>query len=403
MRKIIVLLLVGAAVLSCSTGEKNERILKEFDSVSQQIKKEFAPDRRLKTFEAQIIIDEKLASAPILKGSTTEPEAKEALIAALKEKNIEVLDSMVVLPHPSLGDKIYGITAHSVINLRTSGGYASESATQTIMGMPLRILDKKGGWSRVLTPEGYIAWVTSGSVQAMNEKEYNEWTNALKVIVTTHYTLFRESPTSSSAVISDGVWGNLVRVEGRSGSFYRVILPSGKIAYVNSSDVEYFDKWLESRDPSPENIISTAKQFLGFPYMWGGTSIKAMDCSGFTKTVFYLNGVIITRDASQQAKTGVDVDTAEGFDNLKKGDLIFFGSKATDQRDERITHVGIYLGSGEFIHAATSVRINSLLPDAQNYYEGSNRFVRARRLLTEIDSDPNIVSIKTHPWYFINK
>ena len=401
MRKTAVLILVAATILACSTNDKNEQILKDFDSVSQQIKQEFAPDRRLKTYEAELIVDKQLASTPVLKGSTTEPQAKDALIAALKEKNIEVLDSMVLLPHPSLGDKTFGITALSVMNLRTGSGYAAEAATQTIMGMPVRILEKRAGWTRTMTPEGYIAWVSSGSIQPMNETEYNEWTAAPKMIVTTHYTLFRESPSHNSAVVSDGVWGNTVRAEGRSGSFYKVILPNGKIAYVNNSDVEPFDKWLENRNPSAENIIATAKQFLGFPYMWGGTSIKAMDCSGFTKTVFFLNGVIITRDASQQAKTGVDVEITEGFTNLQKGDLIFFGSKATAEKSERVTHVGIYLGNGEFIHAATSVRINSLLTDAANYYEGSTRLVRVKRLLTEIDKDPNIVSIKTHPWYFI--
>ena len=401
MRKLIVLLLVSATVLSCSTGEKKERILKEFDSVSQQIKKEFAPDRRIKTYEPELIIDEKLASTPVLKGSTTESQAKEALIASLKEKNIEVLDSMVVLPHPSLGDKTFGITAQSVINFCYGPGFSNESATQTIMGMPLRILEKKGGWTRAITPEGYIAWVTSGSIQPMNETEYNDWTTSLKLIVTTHYTLFRESPSHNSAIVSDGVWGNIVRAQGRSGNFYKVILPNGKIAYVNSSDVEYFDKWLDSRDPSPENIIATAKQFVGFPYMWGGTSIKAMDCSGFIKTAFYLNGIILERDASQQAKTGENVEITEGFENLKKGDLLFFGSKATAERGERITHVGMYIGGGEFIHSATCVRINSLLPDAYNYYEGSTRLVRSNRLLTEIDKDPNIVSIKNHPWYFV--
>jgi len=61
----------------------------------------------------------------------------------------------------------------------------------------------------------------------------------------------------------------------------------------------------------------------------------------------------------------------------------------------------MYIGGGEFIHSATCVRINSLLPDAYNYYEGSTRLVRSNRLLTEIDKDPNIVSIKNHPWYFV--
>lgn len=402
MRKTIALLLICTALFSCSTKEKSEKVLKNFDSVSQLIKQEFAPDRRAKIYEPELIVCEApQASKYVLKGSTTEPQAKDALIAALKEKNIEVLDSMVVLPHPSLGDKTYGITAHSSINLRTGPSYAAEAATQTIMGMPVRILEKKSGWTRTITPEGYIAWVTSGSIQPMNETEYNEWTAAPKVIVTTHYTIFRESPSQNSGVVSDGIWGNIVRAQGRSGGFYKVILPNGKIAYVSSSDVEPLEKWLESRDPSADNIIATAKQLLGFPYMWGGTSIKAMDCSGFTKTVFYLNGVIINRDASQQAKTGSDVEITEGFENLQKGDLIFFGSKATADKGERITHVGIYLGNGEFIHAATSVRINSLLSDAYNYYESSPRLVRAKRLLPEIDKDPNIVSIKNHPWYFV--
>ncbi|MEA4867127.1 MAG: C40 family peptidase [Rikenellaceae bacterium] len=400
MKKSIVLLLSAALLVSCATGGKNEKVTKEFDQLVQQVKQEFAPDRRDKTFEPQLVYNEENKSYAV-KGSTTEAGAVEALVSALKEKGIEAADSMVVLPDPLLGDKTYGITAQSVINLRYGPGYSNESATQTLMGMPVRILEKKGGWTRCITPEGYTAWVSSGSIQPMNSEEYNEWTAAPKLIVTTHYTLFREAPVAGSPVISDGVWGNIVRNEGKSGNSYKVILPNGRVAYVAANDVQEFDKWLGSRNPTAENILAVAKQFLGFPYMWGGTSVKAMDCSGFTKTAFYLNGVILERDASQQARTGADVDITEGFDNLRAGDLLFFGSKATEERKERITHVGIYIGNGEFIHSATSVRINSLIPDSVNYYEGSNRLVRANRLITEIDKDPGIVSIVNHPWYFV--
>ncbi len=400
MKKSIVLLLSAALLVSCATGGKNEKVTKEFDQLVQQVKQEFAPDRRDKTFEPQLVYNEENKSYAV-KGSTTEAGAVEALVSALKEKGIEAADSMVVLPDPLLGDKTYGITVQSVINLRYGPGYSNESATQTLMGMPVRILEKKGGWTRCITPEGYTAWVSSGSIQPMNSEEYNEWTAAPKLIVTTHYTLFREAPVAGSPVISDGVWGNIVRNEGKSGNSYKVILPNGRVAYVAANDVQEFDKWLGSRNPTAENILAVAKQFLGFPYMWGGTSVKAMDCSGFTKTAFYLNGVILERDASQQARTGADVDITEGFDNLRAGDLLFFGSKATEERKERITHVGIYIGNGEFIHSATSVRINSLIPDSVNYYEGSNRLVRANRLITEIDKDPGIVSIVNHPWYFV--
>jgi len=109
---------------------------------------------------------------------------------------------------------------------------------------------------------------------------------------------------------------------------------------------------------------------------------------------------VLERDASQQGLTGEGVNIENGFDSLKRGDLIFFGSKATPERKERITHVGIYIGSGEFIHSATTVRINSLLPEAPNYYEGSDRLLRARRIITRIDADEGIVSLKRHPWYF---
>lgn len=402
MKKIILLLFVALLAISCSSGKKSEKIQKEFDEISKQVKQEFAPDRRVKTFEPSVEMPEGGKGSIILKGSTTEAAAKEALLKALLEKNIEVLDSMVILPDPSLGDKTFGVTAQSVINFRYGSGYSNESATQTLMGTPLRILEKRGGWIRAITPEGYIAWVTSGSIQPMNQSEYNDWTSASKLIITTHYTLFRESPSEESAVVSDGVWGNIVRLDGSSGIYYKVILPNGKSAFLLKIHAQDFAGWVDSRNPTAENIISTAKQFLGFPYMWGGTSIKAVDCSGFTKSVFFFNGVILERDASQQALTGEDVDISKGFDNLLPGDLLFFGSKATEERKERITHVGIHIAGGEFIHSATSVRVNSLIPESANYYDGANRLVKAKRLLTKIDQESDIVSIKKHPWYFVN-
>jgi cell wall-associated NlpC family hydrolase len=172
---------------------------------------------------------------------------------------------------------------------------------------------------------------------------------------------------------------------------------------VLKADVTDFNKWLDSRNPTAENIIKTAKQFIGVPYMWGGTSIKAVDCSGFCKSTYFLNGIVLARDASQQCLTGDNVDiskyvdgsehTREALANLKKGDLIFFGTKATAEKKERITHVGIYIENGIFIHSATKVRINSLIPTDANYYDGSKRLVRAQRILGNQDKGKGIVSV----------
>ncbi|MDD2595405.1 MAG: NlpC/P60 family protein [Bacteroidales bacterium] len=388
-------LAIATLLIICSCDSND--FSKAFETVSKEVKSEFAPDSRVKTFEAEI---EKVGENLVLRGVTTEKEAKDALLSKLAENKIDILDSMVLLPHPELGDKTYGITNLSVINIRMKPGYDEESGTQTLLGTPLQILEKRGGWLRVVSPEGYIAWVTSGSVAAVTKEEAQVWRDAPKVVVNTYYTILRSQPSDNATVVCDAVWGCIVTKLSEQGKYYKVLLPNGKEAYLLKEHSQDFTQWLDSRKPTPEKIIATAKQFLGFPYMWGGTSVKGMDCSGFTKTTYYLNGIILQRDASQQVYTGDDVDITNGLDNLKMGDLIFFGRKATETQKERATHVGIYIGNGEFIHCATSVRINSLIPEADNYYEGSVRLIRARRILGNEDADKGITSIKHHPWYF---
>lgn len=388
-------LFILAVVLSLSACSDSKEA---FDKIAKEVKGQFVPDSRDRVFEARL--DDNNGTF-VLRGATTEQDAKEALVAQLKKAGINALDSMEVLPSAELGDKTYGIAALSVLNLRMGPDYDAESGTQVLMGMPLLILENRGGWLRVITPEGYIAWVTEKSVKAVTKEESETWKASPKYIVTTYYTILREQPDENSEVVSDAVWCDLVAQTGeQAGNYYKVLLPNGKNAFLLKKDAMDFNKWIESRTPDAESIISTAKQFLGFPYMWGGTSVKAMDCSGFSKTTFLLNGIILKRDASQQAYTGDDIDISGGLDNLKTGDLIFFGRKATPEKKERVSHVGIYIGNGEFIHCATYVRINSLIEGTPNYYEGSTRLIRAQRILGTQDSGKGVTSVAKHPWYF---
>lgn len=121
-----------------------------------------------------------------------------------------------------------------------------------------------------------------------------------------------------------------------------------------------------------EQIVAYAKQYLGTPYVWGGNGPNSFDCSGFTKYVYDHFGYNINRTASAQLSNGVSVSRSE----LQPGDLVFFynGKVSTP-----VSHVGIYIGNGEFIHASTntySVVINSL--DAKNY---AAKYVYARRII----------------------
>jgi hypothetical protein len=93
-----------------------------------------------------------------------------------------------------------------------------------------------------------------------------------------------------------------------------------------------------------DELVKAAKTFIGVPYLWGGTSAEeGFDCSGLTMTVYQLNGLNLPRTSAEQYSAGETIDRSE----LEKGDLIFF---ATSGRG-KISHVGVYIGDGKFIHA----------------------------------------------------
>ena len=162
------------------------------------------------------------------------------------------------------------------------------------------------------------------------------------------------------------------------------------------------EKWEELFSPNQEAIVETAKRFLGLPYLWGGTSSKALDCSGFTKTVFFMNGIILQRDASQQALYGEPADASANYKYLEPADLLFFGNQKTDSTDERVTHVGIYIGNGDIIHSSSGagyVKINSLVPGTENYNAYLDSiFICARRILKCI-GQPGIESVFSNELY----
>ena len=418
MRKYSILTIICLlAITSCKDPQAT------FEKISSEVKKEYAPDRRSSIYDIKF---EDNGKELILRGLTTVQEAKEALLKGMDSLGVSVLDSITVID-ASCEDN-YALATLSVNNLRYAPNYSAEMATQVLMGAPLRIFQKDGNWIKVMTPEGYFGWVTAKSVQSITKEEYEKWKASDRLVVNKHYTLFRAEPREDADIVCDGVWGNIVNkydtqntkdwekfgltlVSG-IGKYHRVILPTGKVAYVLKSDVKDFDTWLDGMktyvtkessakeiEAAQDAIIATAKQFVGFPYLWAGTSIKGLDCSGFVKTTYQLNGIQLLRDASQQAKTGEHVDIENGWDNLQKGDLLFFGRKASEGKSERITHVGIYIEDGVFIHSASVVRINSLDPESDIYYSGSTNLVRARRILTNQDITSDITTLKNGGLY----
>ncbi|WP_290662033.1 C40 family peptidase [Ignavibacterium sp.] len=371
------------SVLSNNIYSQVNPDMEKVKSIVKNVKEKFAPDKRVAVFNIEVEQPEKKI---VIKGETNLHEAKQELIRTLDGEAIKYEDKIEVLPSKELGDKIYGVINLSVSNVRTNPDHPAELSTQSLLGTPIKVL-KKGQWGFFLvqTPDGYISWLDDDGFQMMNETEWNEWKQSQKIIYTNEFGWAYEKPDKSSQHISDLVAGNLLKILNEEKDFYFVEFPDNRTAYVLKSESEKFDQWYSSLNPSGESILSTAYRFMGVPYLWGGTSSKGMDCSGFTKTVYFLNGIILPRDASQQVHTGELVDTKNGWENLQAGDLLFFGSKADGERKERITHVAIYIGDGDFIHAAGRVRINSF-NKAKPYYSEyrDNAFIRAKRILTSV-------------------
>jgi len=117
-----------------------------------------------------------------------------------------------------------------------------------------------------------------------------------------------------------------------------------------------------------------AKRLLGKKYVWGATGPKTYDCSGFTQKVYRDAGIRLPRVSRDQARVGQYI----GFNNLRKGDLMFFDTHA--KRTGRVSHVGIYLGNGNFIHASSGAKkIVIFNLNSKPFYK--ERFLWARRVI----------------------
>ena len=237
-------------------------------------------------------------------------------------------------------------------------------------------------------------------VVPMSEQKYDEWNRAEKIVVTAHYGFTYEQPDEHVQTVSDVVAGNRLKWEGSKGHFYRVSYPDGRLAYISKSIAKPETTWRSELKTDVQSIIRTAYTMMGIPYLWAGTSSKGVDCSGLVRTVLFMHDIIIPRDASQQACVGQHVDIAPDFSNVKPGDLVFFGRKATVAQKENVSHVGIYLGNRKFIHALGDVHVSSFNPEDKEYVAfNAGRLLYAVRFLPYIDKVKELNTTFTNPYY----
>jgi cell wall-associated NlpC family hydrolase len=348
------------------------------DAISS-IERKFAPDRRTAIFK---ISPHYYQGKWVINGELNDAKAKAALFMALK--NYNVLDSVDLLPSKSLRRKTYGIITIPVANMRSNTGHNSELANQALCGTVVRLYKSYNGWYYCQTPDDYLGWIDEEAIQTMDSSELNGWQKKHKVIITSDQSYVMQSPMPGTNIISPVSVGCILASDVEAKGYYPVYFPDGRKGFVPASNAMDLMQWKkqQSQTLSPDAIIKSAYDFLGRPYLWGGTSANGMDCSGFTKMVFFQHGLLLPRDASQQVKVGLPLEADTTLKNLLPGDFLFFGRKASGNLPEKVTHVAIYAGNGRIIHATGYIREQSLKRGDSSFVEHRlHTFLHASRPL----------------------
>ena len=225
------------------------------------------------------------------------------------------------------------------------------------------------------------------SEEFVTEQELNKWKNAERYIVTVYDDRLVTEPKGDETV-SDLVMGNILEVVKKKGKWIELATPDGRTGWLQASNVEKLDKWAQ-QNIDLKKIEKTARRMMGSSYLWGGTSTKVTDCSGLVKVSYFSNGIILQRDASQQALTGLKIDD---WHDAQLCDLLFFGNSKTG----RVTHVGLYLRDGKYIHCSGQVKVNDLNPDAPDYLYSPLSISRINGMI----GTKGIVYVRDHNWYF---
>lgn len=292
-----------------------------------------------------------------------------------------------------------GYVTASSLRLRASPSTSGKTLAYASKNEVVVLLSKSGSWYKVLynLQEGYMHqdYLDVSTVKNV-ELGYGN-VNYSKVNM-------RTGPGTSYKAIGKSSQGDLAYIIGMNKQWYKVIW-GDEICYIRSDYLTLKEAPYENRasaksplffrrgastgtpvsvsalkksnnyiagntSSKADKIVATAKKYIGVPYVWGGESPKGFDCSGYVQYVFKMHGISLNRTTETQYKHGSYVSKS----NLKPGDLVFF------QNTYRagISHVGIYIGNGQFIHASSSkgVTISNL---SSSYY--TSHYYGARRIL----------------------
>ena len=356
----------------------------------KDLKQRIAPDKRTAVWDVNVT---QQGGKWVIAGTVGTQAQKKAIQAAMIKNGYSgFTDKITVLEDAIPAARKWALVKLSIATLRTDPKHSAEIATQGIMGTPVKVLQKCDDWYRVQMADDYIAYVPESSLAFKTEAQMKTWRKARRYIVTAYDSRLVTEPHGDMTV-SDLVMGNILEYKAAQGGWLKLATPDGRVGWVDASDMAELSQWSQ-QGFSAAQIEKTACRMMGSSYLWGGTSTKVTDCSGLTKVSYLSNAIILQRDASQQALTGKIMKKGTDWHQYETGDLLFFGNEKTG----RVTHVGIYLRDGKYIHCSGQVKINSLDPKASDYPYLYSPLSASR--IKGMVGTKGITALKDHPWYF---
>jgi gamma-D-glutamyl-L-lysine dipeptidyl-peptidase len=274
----------------------------------------------------------------------------------------------------------YGEVQTPVADLRAESRDDAERVNQALLATPLEVLDTHtdaagDAWLRVRLPD-YTGWMRAEAV-AWLETPPAPGRQMRVTVPRTALRILDDSGAASGETVDAFMGSTLTRVADAppmAGEGLIVVhVPGGREALADPAALTPVDA---AAAGNAEAIIESARAFMTTPYLWGGMTCQGIDCSGLTQIAYRVHGYTLPRDADEQFR---QIPQHVEIDELQPGDLLFFGKDPN-----HVTHVTMYVGEGQMIHAsgsATRVLVQSLDPTHPEYHGRRDTYLGARRVL----------------------
>ncbi len=250
----------------------------------------------------------------------------------------------VILAAPALAAN--AVVLRPVLNMYSKPSEDADVVSQAIYGTNIEVLEERGEFARIRTPDNYTGWAPRPGLLG-RERAYAA-SGKVAEVAALYAHLYREPSVTKHGPLLTVPFETQLEVaaepEQEERRWLEVRLADGRTAWVQRGDIS-----LERRALTVAEMIELAKRFQGLPYTWGGTSSFGYDCSGFAQMLCRRRGYTLPRDAQPQARWSRMKRVSKG--ELQAGDLLYFGPS-----ENKITHTGLYLGGGEFIHATAHLK-----------------------------------------------